>query len=83
MWDDQFEQILRPFLPFLPPQEELEPGADLTDLGLDSLGTVQLLGSLEEAYQVRFRDSALTMDTFRTPRVLWDTVQSMLHTAAS
>ncbi|MEV6118644.1 phosphopantetheine-binding protein [Streptomyces sp. NPDC052109] len=83
MWDDQFEQILRPFLPFLPPQEELTPDAELKDLGLDSLGTVQLLGTLEEAYQLRFRDSALTMDTFRTPGVLWDTMQSMLPSAAS
>ncbi|MBL1082474.1 acyl carrier protein [Streptomyces actinomycinicus] len=83
MFDDRFEQILRPYLPFLPPQEELTPGSDLKDLGLDSLGTVQLLGTLEEDYQVRFRDSALTMDTFRTAGVLWDTVQSMLHPAAS
>ncbi|OLZ63804.1 phosphopantetheine-binding protein [Streptomyces sp. CG1] len=83
MWDDQFEQILRPFVPFLGPQEELTPDAELKDLGLDSLATVQLLGTLEEAYQVRFRDSALTMDTFRTAGVLWDTVQSMLHTTAS
>ncbi|KOV67492.1 phosphopantetheine-binding protein [Streptomyces sp. MMG1121] len=83
MWDDQFDQILRPFLPFLAPQEELTPDAELKDLGLDSLATVQLLGTLEDAYQVRFRDSALTMDTFRTAGVLWDTVQSMLHSAAS
>ncbi|WP_225828606.1 phosphopantetheine-binding protein [Streptomyces naphthomycinicus] len=83
MWDDRFEQILRPFLPFLPPQEELTPETDLKDLGLDSLGTVQLLGTLEETYQLRFRDSALTMDTFRTAGVLWDTVQSMLQSTAS
>ncbi|MEU6665894.1 phosphopantetheine-binding protein [Streptomyces sp. NPDC046727] len=83
MWDDRFEQILRPLLPFLPPQEELTPESDLKDLGLDSLGTVQLLGMLEDAYQVRFRDSALTMDTFRTAGVLWDTVRSMLQSAAS
>ncbi|MFE2043049.1 acyl carrier protein [Streptomyces sp. NPDC059477] len=83
MWDAPFEQILRTFLPFLPPHEELDPDTELKDLGLDSLGTVQLLGTLEETYEVRFRDSALTMDTFRTPRVLWDTVHGMLHPAAS
>ncbi|GGY07108.1 phosphopantetheine-binding protein [Streptomyces minutiscleroticus] len=82
MWDEQFEQILRPFLPFLPPQEELTPGTELKDLGLDSLGTVQLLGTLEETYQVHFRDSALTMDTFRTAGVLWETVESMLQRTA-
>ncbi|AEN13361.1 MULTISPECIES: phosphopantetheine-binding protein [unclassified Streptomyces] len=83
MWDDQFEEILRPFLPFLPPQEPLTADHELKDLGLDSLGTVQLLGLLEEAYQVRFRDSALTMDTFRSAGVLWETVEGMLQRATS
>ncbi|MEU7426163.1 phosphopantetheine-binding protein [Streptomyces sp. NPDC040750] len=83
MWDDQFEEILRPFLPFLPPREELTPDTGLRDLGLDSLGMVQLLGTLEEAYGLRFRDNALTMDTFRTAGALWDTVRSMLPSAAS
>lgn len=41
MWDDQFEQILRTFLPFLPPQEPLTTDDELKDLGLDSLGMVQ------------------------------------------
>ncbi|MFB7085160.1 phosphopantetheine-binding protein [Streptomyces sp. NPDC056296] len=83
MWDDQFEEILRTFLPFLPPQEPLAADEELKDLGLDSLGTVQLLGTLEETYQIRFRDSALTMDTFRTAGVLWKTVESMLQRSAS
>ncbi|MCS0603064.1 phosphopantetheine-binding protein [Streptomyces sp. LP11] len=83
MWDDRFEETVRPFLPFLAPRQQLTPEDGLKDLGLDSLGTVQLLGTLEDAYQVRFRDSALTMDTFRTAGVLWDTVQGMLHTTAS
>ncbi|MFB7652470.1 MULTISPECIES: phosphopantetheine-binding protein [unclassified Streptomyces] len=83
MWDDQFEEILRTFLPFLPPQEPLPADEELKDLGLDSLGTVQLLGGLEETYQIRFRDSALTMETFRTAGVLWKTVESMLQRSAS
>ncbi|MEU3220523.1 phosphopantetheine-binding protein [Streptomyces sp. NPDC006971] len=83
MWDDRFEEILRTFLPFLPPQEPLTADTELKDLGLDSLGTVQLLGTLEETYQVRFLDSALTMDTFRTAGVLWKTVEGMLQRTTS
>ncbi|MEU3657711.1 phosphopantetheine-binding protein [Streptomyces sp. NPDC032161] len=83
MWDDRFEEILRTFLPFLPPQEPLTTDTELKDLGLDSLGTVQLLGTLEETYQVRFLDSALTMDTFRTAGVLWETVEGMLQRTTS
>lgn len=40
---------------------------------------VQLLGTLEDAYQVRFRDSALTMGTFRSAGTLWETVEGMLQ----
>ncbi|MFJ9062041.1 phosphopantetheine-binding protein [Streptomyces sp. NPDC102409] len=83
MWDEQFEEILRTFLPFLPPREPLTADVELKDLGLDSLGMVQLLGTLEEAYQVRFRDSALTMDTFRSAGVLWETVEGMRLRAKS
>ncbi|MFD4033781.1 phosphopantetheine-binding protein [Streptomyces sp. NPDC058637] len=83
MWDEQFEEILRTFLPFLPPQEPLTADVELKDLGLDSLGMVQLLGMLEEAYQVRFRDSALTMGTFRSAGVLWETVEGTLQRAKS
>ncbi|MFE0176333.1 phosphopantetheine-binding protein [Streptomyces sp. NPDC059002] len=83
MWDDQFEQSVRTFLPFLAPQEPLEPDAELRDLGLDSLGMVQLLGTLEETYQIRFLDGALTLETFRSARVLWATVEGMLQRAAS
>ncbi|MFF9651297.1 phosphopantetheine-binding protein [Streptomyces sp. NPDC014622] len=83
MWDDRFEEILRTFLPFLPPQEPLTADTELKDLGMDSLGTVQLLGTLEETYQVRFLDSALTMDTFRTAGVLWETVEGMLQRTTS
>ncbi|PWS51523.1 phosphopantetheine-binding protein, partial [Streptomyces sp. FT05W] len=34
-------------MPFLPPQEPLTTDDELKDLGLDSLGMVQLLGTLD------------------------------------
>ncbi|MET7764488.1 phosphopantetheine-binding protein [Streptomyces sp. NPDC005336] len=82
MWDDQFEEILRTYLPFLPPGEPLAGDVKLRDLGLDSLGMVQLLGTLEQAYSVRFLDGALTMETFESAGVLWKTVESMLPRTA-
>ncbi|MFG2842991.1 phosphopantetheine-binding protein [Kitasatospora sp. NPDC048296] len=78
MWDQKFEETLRRFLPFLPPGEQLENDTPLRELGLDSLGTVELLGNLEAAYDVRFLDDALTPETFETPGVLWKTVAGML-----
>ncbi|GAB2824990.1 hypothetical protein GCM10027073_63420 [Streptomyces chlorus] len=71
MWDDRFEELLRAFLPFSAPDDALTEDADLRDLGLDSLGTVELLTALEQAYDVRFVDEALTPETFATPGTLW------------
>ncbi|GAA1957239.1 phosphopantetheine-binding protein [Kitasatospora viridis] len=78
MWDEKFEETLRRFLPFLAPGEQLADDAPLRDLGLDSLGTVELLGTLENAYDIRFLDDALTRETFETPAVLWKTVAGLL-----
>lgn len=80
-WDQRFENLLREYLPFLSADEPLSEDINLRDAGLDSLGTVELLTSLENMYDVRFVDDALTLDTFATPRVLWDAVSKMSRTA--
>lgn len=71
MWNDQFEVLLRSHLPFLPADEELRPELDLRELGLDSMGVVDLLVSLESEFRVRLTDDLLSMDTFATPGLLW------------
>ncbi|MGI5472218.1 phosphopantetheine-binding protein [Streptomyces sp. CA-132043] len=81
-WDDQFEELVRGFLPFMDAAEPLTEDLNMREAGLDSLGAVELLAALEDLYQVRFVDDALTMDTFATPEVLWGTV-SKLSTAAA
>lgn len=81
MWDQQFEDVLRKFLPFLGPAEKLEEDTALRDFGLDSLGTVELLAVLEGTYDVRFLDDALDMANFATPGVLWNTLSKMAQPA--
>ena len=71
MWDNQFEELLRQYLPFLAADEPLTPDTPLREFGLDSLAMVELLSSLENIYEVRFEDDALTLDTFESPGVLW------------
>jgi acyl carrier protein len=80
-WDMTFEELLRGYLPFLDAGEPLEADTDLRVSGLDSLGAVELLGSLESAYGIRFVDEVLSLNTFATPAVLWETV-TRLRTAA-
>lgn len=43
---------------------ELDPEANLYDLGLTSHGTVTLMLELEDAFAVEFPDETLTKDTF-------------------
>ncbi|WP_249714867.1 acyl carrier protein [Rhizomonospora bruguierae] len=78
VWDDQFEALLRQFLPFLSPGEALSGDTQLRDLGLDSMGAVELLANLESTYQTRFRDDALNLQNFASPGVLWSTLNRML-----
>ncbi len=70
MWDERFEILLRSHLPFLTHAEELRPELELREFGLDSLGVVDLLVSLESEYDVRLTDDILSMDTFATPGTL-------------
>ncbi|WP_409240291.1 acyl carrier protein [Streptomyces sp. PA5.6] len=77
MWDERFEDLLRQYLPFLAEDEELTENAGLRDLGMDSLGTVELLSALENMYDLRFEDDALTMASFETPGILWKTLTQM------
>ena len=52
-------------------QRDLEAEADLSDLGLDSLRTIDLLVQLEGAFGILVPDDLLTPETFRTPGSLW------------
>jgi nodulation protein F len=77
MWNEKFEVLLRAHLPFLPDDQELRPELDLREFGLDSMGVVDLLVSLESEYCIRLTDDILSMDTFATPGVLWATLDEI------
>jgi acyl carrier protein len=81
MWDAQFEVLIRRYLPFLPADADIHPELDLREFGLDSLGVVDLLVSLESAYSIRFADGMLSMETFGTPGVLWAALSGVQHGA--
>lgn len=80
---DEFEKTVRSFLPYLPGDEPLRPEAELRDYGLDSLATVELLAALESRFRIRFREEALSLETFRTAGVLWETLSAHLGSSAT
>ena len=78
MWDERFEELLRRHLPYLAPDEALEPDLPLRDYGLDSLASVELLLALEKAYGARLEDEELSLRSFASPEVLWSTLSGAI-----
>ncbi len=64
---DEYEQILRRHLKYLPAGADLPLDADLRSLGLDSMAAVDLLFDLEDNLNVVLPDEALAEYTFATP----------------
>lgn len=65
-WMNDYEPLLRPYLPLLGSERALSPEDRLSDLGLDSLGTVGLLIEMEDTFAVSIPDEFLTNATFDT-----------------
>ncbi|MFH8751960.1 acyl carrier protein [Streptomyces rimosus] len=80
-WDDRFEKVLRRNLPHLPEQDALRPEDNLMDLGLDSMGMINLLMDLETEYGVRIPESELTFEAFASVAGLWDVVATVTSAA--
>jgi acyl carrier protein len=57
---------------------ELHESDDLSALGLDSMGVVQLMTDLEDTYEFAMPDDALTEETFATVGSLWKTVSELV-----
>ena len=77
-WPDQFEAVLRSYLPLLEPQAGLDTDLSLADHGLDSLATVSLLLDLEDAFGITVPDDRLVATTFATPKDLWSVVDELV-----
>jgi acyl carrier protein len=58
--------IVRQAIPGLPPQAEIADDQDLRDIGLTSVGSVNLMLALEAAYDLAIPDEELTPANFRT-----------------
>ncbi|MEE1742657.1 phosphopantetheine-binding protein [Streptomyces sp. BE147] len=73
-WPEEFENLVRSYLPHLGDGERLLPDSDLVSLGLDSLNAVGLLLDLEGAFDVTVPAEGLTIKTVESPRSLWSTI---------
>lgn len=76
----EFQTILRRHLPYAGPGD-LSPDDELTALGLDSMGVVQLLVDLEDSYDQELPDDILDEETFATVGSLWARLSALLDSA--
>jgi acyl carrier protein len=77
----KFTGLLQSYLP-LSGSGPLDPSANLMDLGLDSLNTVEILVRLEEAFDIRLPDEELIMETFETVGSLWSVLTGIANSPA-
>ncbi|QUQ64976.1 phosphopantetheine-binding protein [Kutzneria sp. CA-103260] len=74
-WDSRFETTIRDNVKGLSPDTPLTPELDLTALGLSSLGMVQLLMALENAFGIQVADEQLDFKIFTSVSGLWRTLE--------
>ncbi|MBU2623233.1 MAG: acyl carrier protein [Proteobacteria bacterium] len=55
----------------------IEPDIPLHEMGLDSLGFVELLVIIEKKFKIKLMESGLTRDDFRTIRALSSKIGAM------
>jgi acyl carrier protein len=74
---DQVVDVLRGHLKLLAPGAPVPPGASLRDLGLDSMGAMNLLFDLERTFRIVFPDELVTAESFRDAESLARTVGAL------
>lgn len=79
--DERLLPIIRNFLSLPDQNTEISPDTPLRDLGLDSLGAIDLLFKVEETFEIVFPDSYLNERTFGTRGALQRAVETLLGEA--
>ena len=76
-WPNEFDVVLRGYLPGLSSDETIQADTILGAHGLDSLALLGLMLDLEAEFGCTFPPEALTAATFYTAGTLWE----VLHAA--
>jgi acyl carrier protein len=68
---ERLQALVRAGLPDTAAEVRLDPESNLIELGLDSLGMLNLIMAIEQEFDVVLPDDALTIDVFRTMGSVW------------
>lgn len=80
--EQTLQNVLRMHLPAAEPDLPLPMHTNLVDLGLDSLGAVNLVLDLEDTFGVELPDSVLTEATFATAESLRVAILGLMNADA-
>ena len=75
----EIEQILVKEIGIILGGVQVSEDVPLHDLGLDSMGFVELLVCIEKKFALKLVDSGLARDNFRTVRILANSIYEKLH----
>jgi acyl carrier protein len=75
---EKFERLLRRHLRLVAADEPIPPEASLVSVGLDSIGTINLLLDIEDAFGVSLPSALLTPETFSTRATLENVVATLV-----
>ncbi len=79
MTKTEIEQILVREIGIILGGVQVNEDMPLHDLGLDSMGFVELLVFVEKKFALKLVDSGLARDNFRTVRILANSIYEKLH----
>lgn len=80
-FNEKFEQLLRRHLRLVAADEPIPLEANLVSIGLDSIGTINLLLDIEETFSISLPGALLTPETFQTRARLEKVVATLLEGA--
>ncbi len=75
--------LLREHAALSAPADTIADDANLYDLGLESLGAVNLMLALERRFDIEFSDAFLTRDTFASITAIRNAVAALRQRAAT
>ncbi|MEE6146315.1 phosphopantetheine-binding protein [Bacillus cereus] len=77
MIDEKLLEVIKKHLNEIGANDITDFDKDLKDMGLDSLGSINLLLDIEEAYDIVIPDEYLTDETFSTANTLWELIKKV------
>lgn len=75
MIDKELINLVKSHLNRIEEEGSIDVNMDLYEMGLDSLGTINLLLDIEEHYEVMIPDEYLTDDALSTISSLWSLIE--------